>query len=119
MSAQPNPSNSKDAFHSVSGDSASLRTTEAPANPRAPRPSSSGDRLRSSGSRVEATHFGSAPTSSEPGRLGQAGQATAEYALVLLGAAAIALLLVAWATASGKIDQLFDFVIDQLISKAG
>lgn len=43
------------------------------------------------------------------------GQATAEYALVLLGAAAIALLLAAWAAKSGKIGQLFDTVVDQLI----
>ncbi len=49
----------------------------------------------------------------------QRGQATAEYALVLLGAAAIALLLAAWAAKSGKIGQLFDAVVDQLISRAG
>lgn len=49
---------------------------------------------------------------------GQHGQATAEYALVLLGVAAIALLVAAWATKSGKIGQLFDAVIGQLISKA-
>ena len=49
---------------------------------------------------------------------GQAGQATAEYALVLLGAAAIALLLVAWAAKSGKIGALFDAVLGQLIDKA-
>lgn len=54
-----------------------------------------------------------------PTRRSEAGQATAEYALVLLGAAAIALLLVAWATGSGKIGELFDVVIGQLISKAG
>lgn len=47
------------------------------------------------------------------------GQATAEYALVLLGAAAIALLLVAWAAKSGKIGALFDAVVGQLIDKAG
>lgn len=47
------------------------------------------------------------------------GQATAEYALVLLGAAAIALLLAAWAAQSGAIGRLFDVVVDQLISKAG
>ncbi|NLD76741.1 MAG: DUF4244 domain-containing protein [Acidimicrobiales bacterium] len=52
-------------------------------------------------------------------RRSEAGQATAEYALVLLGAAAIALLLVAWATGSGKIGELFDVVIGQLITKAG
>jgi len=48
----------------------------------------------------------------------QSGQATAEYALVLLGVAAIALLLAAWAAKSGKIGQLFDAVVDQLINKA-
>ena len=45
------------------------------------------------------------------------GQTTAEYALVLLGAAAVALVLVAWATKSGKITQLFDGVIDHVLSK--
>ena len=49
--------------------------------------------------------------------LGQRGQATAEYALVLLGVAAIALLLAAWAAKSGKITDLFDAVVDQLIDK--
>ena len=52
------------------------------------------------------------------GRRREAGQATAEYALVLLGVAAIALLLAAWAAHSGKIGQLFDSVVDQLIGKA-
>lgn len=47
------------------------------------------------------------------------GQATAEYALVLLGAAAIALLLAAWAAKSGAISELFDAVVDQLISEVG
>lgn len=46
------------------------------------------------------------------------GQATAEYALVLLGAAAIALLLAAWAARSGAIGRLFDAVVDQLIDRA-
>lgn len=44
------------------------------------------------------------------------GQATAEYALVLLGAAALALLLAAWAAKSGKVGELFDAVVDRLIS---
>ena len=48
---------------------------------------------------------------------GDDGQATAEYALVLLGAAAIALLLVAWAMKSGKVTALFDTVIDKIMSK--
>jgi hypothetical protein len=48
------------------------------------------------------------------------GQATAEYALVLLGAAAVAILLVAWATAgggAGKIGGLLDRVLDAITSK--
>ena len=42
------------------------------------------------------------------------GQATAEYALVLLGAAAVALLLVAWATKSDKVGHLLDAVLDKV-----
>ena len=48
------------------------------------------------------------------------GQATAEYALVLLGAALVALLLIGWATAGGgaaKIGHLLDHVIDTIIGK--
>ena len=47
----------------------------------------------------------------------ECGQATAEYALVLLGAATIALLLLAWATKSGRIGKLFDLVFDALADK--
>ena len=45
------------------------------------------------------------------------GQTTAEYALVLLGAAAVALVLVAWAAKSGKITDLLDAVIDKVIAR--
>lgn len=48
------------------------------------------------------------------------GQATTEYALVMLGAAAIALLVITWATAgggAGKVGRLFDKVIDAVSSK--
>jgi hypothetical protein len=45
------------------------------------------------------------------------GQATAEYALVLLGAAAIALLVFAWANDTNRISKLLDSVIDSLLSK--
>jgi hypothetical protein len=48
------------------------------------------------------------------------GQATTEYALVMLGAAAIALLVIAWATAgggAGRIGQLFDRVIDAVVGR--
>ena len=44
------------------------------------------------------------------------GQATAEYALVLLGAAAVALLVVAWASDTNRISKLLDAVVDQLLS---
>ncbi len=47
----------------------------------------------------------------------EAGQATAEYALVLLGAAAIALLVVAWATKTNLIGRLLDVVFGQLTAK--
>jgi Flp pilus assembly pilin Flp len=50
----------------------------------------------------------------------ESGQATAEYALVLLGAAAVAVLLITWATAgggAGKIGQLLDRVVDSILSK--
>ena len=43
------------------------------------------------------------------------GQATAEYALLILAAASIALLVIAWATSTGRIGQLFDAVIDSVI----
>jgi Flp pilus assembly pilin Flp len=48
------------------------------------------------------------------------GQATTEYALVMLGAAVIALLVVGWATSGdggGKIGNLFDRVIDAISGK--
>lgn len=43
------------------------------------------------------------------------GQTTAEYALVLLAAATLALLVVAWATQSGKVGELFDAVFDRVM----
>ena len=45
------------------------------------------------------------------------GQTSAEYALVLLGAATVALLLVAWATKTGKLGQLLDTVFDRVTGK--
>jgi Flp pilus assembly pilin Flp len=44
------------------------------------------------------------------------GQASAEYALVILAAAAVALVLLAWAKSSGKLPAFFDKVIDNLIN---
>ena len=45
----------------------------------------------------------------------RAGQSTAEYALVILGAVAIATLLITWATGSHAISQLFDSVIEKIL----
>jgi cytochrome bd-type quinol oxidase subunit 2 len=42
-------------------------------------------------------------------------QTTAEYALVMLAAAAVAGLVLAWATKSHAITRMFDAVIDKVI----
>lgn len=56
----------------------------------------------------------------QPARLdGQRGQATAEYALVIVGAAALAGLLLAWAASTGRISQLLDAVLDSVIGQVG
>jgi hypothetical protein len=50
----------------------------------------------------------------------ESGQATTEYALVLLAAALVGLLVVGWATAgggAGKVGRLFDRVIDAVGDK--
>ena len=44
-----------------------------------------------------------------------AGQTTAEYALVILGAAAIATLLITWATNSHAVSSLFDKVVGKIL----
>jgi Flp pilus assembly pilin Flp len=46
------------------------------------------------------------------------GQTTAEYALVILAAAAIAVVLIAWARSSGKLPQFFDTIIDSVAGNA-
>lgn len=49
------------------------------------------------------------------------GQATTEYALILLVAGVIALLVLGWATSGGgggRIGRLFDTVIDSVIDRA-
>ena len=45
----------------------------------------------------------------------EAGQTTAEYALVILGAAAIGTLVLTWATKSHVIGKLFDTVIGKIL----
>jgi len=49
------------------------------------------------------------------------GQATTEYALVLIGAAVIALLVVAWATdggGAGRIGELFENVLSNVLGRS-
>jgi Flp pilus assembly pilin Flp len=43
------------------------------------------------------------------------GQTTAEYALVLLGAASVALLIALWAKQGGKVGKLLDTIFDSLV----
>jgi len=50
-------------------------------------------------------------------RADERGQASAEYALVLLGAAAVALLIVAWATKTQLVSKLLDAVLGALTDK--
>jgi Flp pilus assembly pilin Flp len=46
------------------------------------------------------------------------GQTTAEYALVILAAAAIAVVLLAWARSSGKLPAFFDSIIDRIVGES-
>lgn len=57
----------------------------------------------------------SAPTSVSGS---ESGQASVEYALVLLGAAIVATLLISWATSTNLIDALFSHVINLIQGKA-
>jgi hypothetical protein len=49
---------------------------------------------------------------------GAAGQTTAEYALVILAAAALAAMVIAWATQSNAVGRLFDAVLDRVLGSA-
>lgn len=59
-----------------------------------------------------AVRFGG-PRSSSDDR----GQATAEYALVILGAAAVALMVITWATKTDKVTSLLNKVVDKIINQ--
>ena len=48
----------------------------------------------------------------------ESGQASVEYALVLLGAALVATLLIGWATKTDLLNQLFDHVLNLIKGKA-
>ena len=49
----------------------------------------------------------------------EAGQTTAEYALVILAAAALGTILIAWATHTDAIGRLFDAVLERVLGSAG
>jgi Flp pilus assembly pilin Flp len=49
----------------------------------------------------------------------QDGQTTAEYALVILAAAAVAVVLIAWARSSGRLPAFFNTIVDSLMGDAG
>jgi hypothetical protein len=50
-------------------------------------------------------------------RRNDAGQASAEYALVLLGAAGVAVAVTAWAEKTGLVKRLLDTVFDHLLGR--
>lgn len=64
---------------------------------------------------IDPIHHSSTPTDPPA----DAGQTTAEYALVLLGAAGIAALLLGWAARSGAITTLFDTVLSGVMDHLG
>jgi len=52
-------------------------------------------------------------------RSSERGQATAEYALVILGAATLAGLVLAWASSTGRVSRLLNSVLDAVIGQVG
>jgi Flp pilus assembly pilin Flp len=54
-------------------------------------------------------------TGTAAARRDQRGQSTVEYALILLGAAAVALAVVAWVTRTDLIGRLFDVVVGSIL----
>jgi len=49
----------------------------------------------------------------------ESGQATAEYALVIVAAALIALALIVWASSTGVLEEIFDTVARRVLQIAG
>jgi hypothetical protein len=66
---------------------------------------------------AEDTNSLTAPAVEVARRRHEYGQATAEYALVMLAAAALAGLLIAWAASTDGIGRLADAVLDSLIER--
>ena len=61
--------------------------------------------------------FGAAHSRLRTGPNRERGQAVTEYVLLLLGVAAIALAVTAWAAKSGKIGDLLDRVFNEITSR--
>ncbi|MGI9611554.1 MAG: DUF4244 domain-containing protein [Acidimicrobiales bacterium] len=66
---------------------------------------------------TEDANSRTAPAVQAARRPRESGQATAEYALVMLAAAALAGLLIAWAASTDGIGRLADAVLDSLIER--
>ena len=60
----------------------------------------------------------SPPTTPGRGTRGERAQGTVEYALILLGAAAVALVVVAWVSRTDLIGRLFETVVGRILSQA-
>ncbi len=76
--------------------------------------------LATGAARLRAPRAAGRPAEADGARrwCGQGGQTTAEYALVILAAAAVAIVLIAWARSSGKLPAFFDHIIDSVTSGA-
>ncbi len=74
-------------------------------------------RARTALARVVAVLHAAVPPRARPAGHASAGQATAEYVLVLLGAASVALVLLGWLARSGRIEALLDQVFDQITAQ--
>jgi hypothetical protein len=59
------------------------------------------------------------PLSDRARMRGASGQTTAEYALVILAAAALATMVIAWASHSNAVGRLFDTVLQRVLASAG
>ena len=78
----------------------------------------SGQPFRVLGGRHARLHLGPPPDRSRTDR-DEAGQTTAEYVLLILGAATIAILVTSWASATDKVGRLFDRVVNSITNKVG
>ncbi|MFV0318296.1 MAG: DUF4244 domain-containing protein [Microthrixaceae bacterium] len=88
--------------------------TTGPQDPAHPPATASAGRSDRVGADAPGQHPG-APQRA----VAESAQSTVEYALVLLGAAALALLLVSWVTGTDVVGRLFDAVFSRILGQAG